>query len=117
MAYIFRFIVFFSFINVNLVFCQNQGVVTDAQNSPLDNVNVFFVDQKIILKSNGDGIFIINDDVPNNSYIEFYKLGYSSKIFQYNIDKPVEVSLEKLHIELDEIGIHSMEFGASIGSP
>ena len=50
MAYIFRFIFFFSFINANLVFCQNQGVVTDDQNIPLDNVNVFFVDQKILLE-------------------------------------------------------------------
>ena len=102
---LFRFIFLIYIINVTFSYSQTKGIIIDSESIPIDNVNVFLVDQKILIKSSDDGTFLINKDIPNNSYIEFYKLGYSNKVVLYKIDEPVHVLLEKLHIELDEIGI------------
>ena len=52
-------------------------------NKPLNEVNILFSDQNILLLSNEDGEFVTELDIPNNSYISFYKDGYSSKTLKY----------------------------------
>lgn len=88
-----------------LISAQTQGLVSDSDNNPIDKVSVFLAEQKILLNTNEDGIFVINQEIPNNSYIHFYKLGYASKIIQHKHDAELKVILEELHISLDEVGV------------
>ena len=66
---------------------------------------MFLSDQNILLYSNNDGTFISKQDIPNNSYIHFYKFGYASKVIKYTSDQQFKVILEDLHINLDEVGV------------
>ena len=87
------------------LFSQTKGVVLDANNKPLNEVNILFSDQNVLLFSNEDGEFVTELDIPNSSYISFYKDGYSSKILKYESDVELKIILEKLHIILDEVGV------------
>ena len=87
------------------LFSQTKGIVLDANNKPLNEVNILFSDQNILLFSNEDGEFITELDIPNNSYISFYKDGYSSKTLKYKSGVELKIILEKLHIILDEVGV------------
>ena len=92
-------------INSTLLCSQNQGVVLSVDNQPLNEVSIFLGDQNILLYTNEKGVFLINEDLPNNSFLEFSKLGYKTQVIQYKSDQEIKVLLEKLHIELDEIGV------------
>ena len=100
-------IIFLSFFSVNiiLVFAQTKGLVVDSDNTPIDNVSVYFTDQKVLLNTNEDGTFLLDQEIPDNSTLYLYKLGYSSKLVKYQQNIPFRVILEKLHITLDEIGV------------
>ena len=87
------------------LFSQTKGQVIDSNNFPVKDVNVFLSDQNILLYSNNDGTFISKQDIPNNSYIHFYKFGYASKVIKYKSDQEFKVILEDLHINLDEVGV------------
>ena len=87
------------------LFSQTKGKVIDSNNFPVKDVNVFLSDQNILLYSNNDGTFISKQDIPNNSYIHFYKFGYASKVIKYTSDQQFKVILEDLHINLDEVGV------------
>ena len=87
------------------LFSQTKGQVIDSNNFPVKDVNVFLSDQNILLYSNNDGTFISKQDIPNNSYIHFYKFGYASKVIKYTSDQQFKVILEDLHINLDEVGV------------
>ena len=100
-----RFILLFCFLCSFSLFSQVQGIVLDDKSQPLDNVGVFLVDQNLLLKTNSDGIFLTEELIPNNSYLEFYKSGYNSRVIQYNSGQEIKIFLKKLHVELDEIGI------------
>ena len=73
----------FFMMNVFTLFSQIKGIVLDANNKPLNEVNILFLDQNILLFSNVDGEFVTELDIPNNSYINFYKDGYTSKNLKY----------------------------------
>ena len=68
-----RHTIFLAFLISN-VFCiaQNNGFVVDSKNNPIENVDVFLVDQNIILKTDSDGKFYTNNNLPNNTYINFF---------------------------------------------
>ena len=87
------------------LFSQTKGIVLDANNKPLNEVNILFSDQNILLFSNEDGEFVTELDIPNNSYISFYKDGYSSKTLKYVPAVELTIILEKLHVILDEVGV------------
>ena len=87
------------------LFSQTKGIILDADNKPLNEVNILFSDQNILLFSNEDGEFVTELDIPNNSYISFYKDGYSSKILKYDSGVELKIILDKLHIILDEVGV------------
>ena len=95
----------FFMMSVFTLFSQTKGIVLDANNKPLNEVNILFSDQNILLFSNVDGEFVTELDIPNNSYISFYKPGYSLKTLKYKSDVELMVTLDKLHISLDEVGV------------
>ena len=65
----------------------------------------FLSDQQILLFTDKNGSFSSIKEIPNNSYIQFYKFGYSSKVIQYNTGEKLNVTLDKLHVDLDEVGV------------
>ena len=95
----------FFMMSVFTLFSQTKGIILDANNKPLNEVNILFSDQNILLFSNVDGEFVTELDIPNNSYISFYKPGYSLKTLKYKSDVELMVILDKLHISLDEVGV------------
>ena len=98
-------LVSFLMMHTFILFSQTKGQVIDSNNFPVKDVNVFLSDQNILLYSNNDGTFISKQDIPNNSYIHFYKFGYASKVIKYKSDQEFKVILEDLHINLDEVGV------------
>ena len=96
---------FYSLLFSVSAFSQIEGIVLSDQNEPLNDVDVFLVQQNLLLKTNESGVFVLDDIIPNNSYLEFYKVGYASSVFQYKEGDKIKVFLKKLHVELDEIGI------------
>ena len=94
---------FVLFANISLG--QIQGNITDKNGNSLSEVNIYFPDQKLLLISDMNGNFSLKSDLPDRSLINFYKLGYASKIHTHRTGDDLDISLEKLHVELDEIGI------------
>ena len=84
---------------------QSSGIVVNSNNQPLENVDVFLADQNIVIKTNVDGEFFVDNNLPNNTYINFFKNGYISKLVKYKNDNDFKVVLEKLHVTLDEVGV------------
>ena len=102
----YRFIVvLLLFGNIFFVFSQIDGVVLSIDNNPISEVRVLLVDKNIVLYTNTEGVFSLEDNLPNNTYVEFSKLGYKSQVIKYMYGQQLKVLLEKLHVELDEIGI------------
>ena len=95
----------FLMMNISLLYSQTKGTVLDSYNTPINEVNILFSNQNILLYSNEDGEFLTEFDIPSNSYINFYKSGYKSKIIKYSSDQDLKVILEDLHISLDEVGV------------
>lgn len=87
------------------VTAQNSGIVKDSENQPIDNVSVFIADQNILLKTNKLGEFFFKSKLPNNTYLNFYKNGYVSKLVKYKEGNEFKVFLKKLHVTLDEVGV------------
>ena len=94
------------------VFSQTEGIVVDEKGNPLGDVVVFVYDYNIISKTNASGLFIVNEELPKSTLIHFSKNGYSSKLVKYNNN--LKISLKKLHIELDEVGV--VENATSLGN-
>jgi len=94
---------FILFANISLA--QIQGNIKDEEGNLLSEVNIYFPDQKLLLISDKNGNFSLESNLPDKSLINFYKLGYASKIYTYRIGDKLNISLKKLHVELDEIGI------------
>ena len=101
-----RHTIFLTFLISN-VFCiaQNIGFVVDSKNITIENVDVFLVDQNIILKTDSDGKFHTDNNLPNNTYINFFKNGYNSKLVKYKNQENFVVVLNELHVALDEVGV------------
>ena len=87
------------------VTAQNSGFIKDSENQPIDDVSVFIADQNILLKTNKLGEFFFESKLPNNTYLNFYKNGYVSKLVKYKEGSEFIVFLKKLHVTLDEVGV------------
>ena len=92
-------------LSVLALYSQNQGVVLNSSNIPISDVNVYFADKNILIYTNKDGVFSIAKDIPNNSYIHIFKHGYASKLIKYQNNIELKIVLDKLHIDLDEVGV------------
>ena len=99
------FLLLLFLITTILIKAQTKGLVTDINNQPIEAVNVLLVDQNLLLETNSEGIFFVDEKIENNSDIQFFKYGYSSQILKYNSSKKMKVVLKNLHVELDEVGI------------
>ena len=99
------FLSLFFMMNIFITYSQTNGILLDINNKPINEVDVFLLDQNILLYSDEDGQFITELDIPNNSYISFYKQGYASKTIKYRTGVELKVVLEKLHVFLDEVGV------------
>ena len=97
-------ICFFFFIHIGVVFSQTSGFVFDKHGEPIGGVKVYLSDLDIITYTSSDGRFSFSSEVPVNTYFEFEKNGYSSKLHEY-LGEEISVSLDELHVELDEVGI------------
>jgi len=95
----------FLFLSSLSVFSQTEGYVYDLKNKPLSQVDVFLPDQGLLLNTDEKGMFVLDEELVKNSYIEFSKFGYASKMIKYQNSDNLIVFLQKLHVELDEIGI------------
>ena len=101
------FLLFILLLSIN-AFSQSAGIVVNSNNQPLANVDVFLVDQNIILKTNVDGRFYTDNYLANNAYINFFKNGYVSKLVKYKSEMnsgDFVVVLDELHVALDEVGV------------
>ena len=96
--YYFLFIPLFSF-------SQISGVVYDNNQVPIGGVDVFLYDLNLLTQTDNIGVFELEQNITNNSFVQFSKYGYANKVIQYKKDNPIIVVLKKLHVELDEIGI------------
>ena len=83
---------------------QTNGVLLNLDRVPIQNASVYIADQDIMSYTNEFGEFSFITKIPKNSLIEFKKYGYSSKVVNYKGEE-LKVYLEKLHVELDEVGI------------
>ena len=96
-------IIFFIFSQT--LYSQITGYVFDSENKPISNVDVYFSDQDILLKTNDSGIFFLENDLPQNSYVHFFKQGFASKLIIFDKDSELKFILKKLHVTIDEIGV------------
>ncbi len=94
----------FLLINISITYAQKNGIVVDSNSQPIDGVSILFLDQNILVYSDEKGEFVINN-IPNNSYLHFFKHGYASQIYKYKSDLELSIVLERLHVSLDEIGV------------
>ena len=99
------FLLLLFLITTILIKAQTKGLVTDINNQPIEAVNVLLVDQNLLLETNSEGIFFVDEKIEDNSDIQFFKFGYSTQILKYNSSKKMKVILKNLHVELDEVGI------------
>ena len=100
-------ILFSSFFMMSLftAYSQTEGLVLDSEGKPIDQASIFFADQNILLYTNQEGLFYFDQKVADNSYLHVYKHGYASRLIKYYEAEEVEIILEKLHVDLDEVGV------------
>ena len=100
-------VLFFLFFIVTVFnsYSQTEGFVLDAEGSPVQDVSVYLADLNILLETNKDGAFYFDQIIPNATYVHFYKIGYASQVVRYTDGTAFKVILEKLHIDLDEVGV------------
>ena len=90
---------------LSFAYPQTQGLVLNSNNLPVSDVNVYFADENILIYTNKDGVFSVEQEIPNNSYIHFFKHGYASRLIKYKKNEDLRIMLEKLHVDLDEVGV------------
>ena len=49
--------------------------------------------------------FLFLKRFPNNGILHIYKHGYSSKLVKFQQVEELEIIIEKLHVDLDEVGV------------
>ena len=100
-----RFLLLFFFLTSYVLYSQENFLIVDINENPLENVDVFFVDQSLLVKTNDKGIVSVDKTLPENSYIHLYKKGYASQIIKFKREENIKVILKKLHVSLDEVGV------------
>ena len=76
-------LVLISFFISCMVFSQTSGVVINLEGDPIENVSVYIADQDIITYTNYLGQFSFSNTIPENSFFEFKKYGYSTKLHKH----------------------------------
>ena len=86
-------------------YSQVTGLVFDEEGNPINKADVFLADENILLSTNLIGEFNVNQKLSNNSYIHISKYGFHSQLFKYQNGQDLKIILEKLHVDLDEVGV------------
>ena len=87
------------------LFSQTNGLVLDEEKNPISGASVLFADQNILVETNEKGEFSFSEKIPNNSILNIYKHGYSSKLIKFQKTEDLEIIMAKLHVDLDEVGV------------
>ncbi len=98
-----KFLIIYFFVSISL-FSQTRGIVVNMNGEPIEDVSVYIADQDIITYTNEYGEFSFSNTSPINSFFEFQKLGYSTKLHKY-LGGEIKIFLAMNHVELDEVGI------------
>jgi iron complex outermembrane receptor protein len=90
-------------------FAQLTGVVLDADNNPLPMADIFFEPYSVSLQTDSYGQFSLKSVVPTSSIIVISKEGYKTQSFKISPnDDFVSLKLDKLHIEINEVEVSSI---------
>ena len=92
-------------ITSEFLLAQSNILVLDQDSLPISNVNALFVEQNIQRITDQNGALYLEEKLPKNCHIQFYKQGYATKLYTYEKDTPIIVTLKKLHVDLDEVGV------------
>ena len=87
------------------LFSQTNGLVLDEEKNPISGASVLFADQNILVETNEKGEFSFSEKIANNSILNIYKHGYSSKLIKFQKTEDLEIIMAKLHVDLDEVGV------------
>ena len=89
-------------------FSQISGTVKDSENQPLAGVDVLVSSTMVLTQTDSKGQFSISLDIPKNTLIFFSKEAYASKTIQYTSENEVSIQLNKLHVDIDEVVVSSI---------
>lgn len=91
--------------NISLV-AQEKGIVLDSDKKGIENVEIYLPDYDLIIYSDINGEF----DLPKNQniYLIASKEGYKTISSVAKLDTKIKLLLEKLHVELDEIVVSTI---------
>ena len=64
-----------------------------------------FVEQNIQRHTDQSGVLYLEEKLPENCPIQFYKQGYATKLYTHEKNTPTIVILKKLHVDLDEVEV------------
>ncbi len=101
-------VIFFCLFSI-FSFAQQRFVVTNTQDEPLANVDVYIYPVAVITQTDDNGILDIDIALPQNSILVFSKEGY--KTFSFNFEKGnenIRIALQKLHIEINEVEVSAI---------
>ena len=100
--------IFFSLISI-VSYAQQRFLVTNIQDEPLANVDVYIYPIAVITQTDDNGILDVDIALPQKSILVFSKEGY--KTFSFNFDKSndnISIALQKLHIEINEVEVSAI---------
>ncbi|MBL6657687.1 MAG: TonB-dependent receptor [Flavobacteriales bacterium] len=89
-------------------FSQFSGTVKDSENQPLAGVDVLVSSTMVLAQTDSEGQFSLSLDIPKNTLIFFSKETYESKTIQYSSEKEISIQLNKLHVDIDEVVVSSI---------
>jgi len=92
-------------ITSELLLAQSNILVLDQDSLPISTVNALFVEQNIQRHTDQSGVLYLEEKLPENCPIQFYKQGYATKLYTHEKNTPTIVILKKLHVDLDEVGV------------
>ena len=92
-------------ITSEFLLAQSNILVLDQDSLPISTVNALFVEQNIQRHTDQSGVLYLEEKLPENCPIQFYKQGYATKLYTHEKNTPTIVILKKLHVDLDEVGV------------
>ena len=97
----------FDILRSNIVI---KGQVTDNQsNEPIQNVNIYFINQKTGSTTNENGNFIIKLEQKPEYIIEFSHIAYESIIIKTVADQFIDVRMNEVFLQLNDIVVTGMK--------
>ena len=104
-----KIIVIFFCLSSIFSFAQQKFVVTNIQDKPLANTDVYIYPLAVTTQTDDNGILDIDIELPPKSILVFSKEGYET--FSFNFEKSndnIRITLQKLHIEINEVEVSAI---------